>query len=49
MHPSFPKVTITNFMLGNFKSIETSACGTVDASVHACQQKSVHVYYSTTE
>ena len=36
------KVTITNLILGNLKSIETSACGTVDASVHAYQQREVH-------
>jgi len=31
-------------MLGNLKSIETSACGTVDAFVHDCQQQKVCVY-----
>lgn len=36
IQPSFPKVTITNLTLGNLKSIEMSACGTVDAPVHAC-------------
>lgn len=39
MQPSFPKVTVTNLTLGNLKSIETSALGTVGASVHTCQQK----------
>lgn len=42
MHPSFPKVTITNLMLDNLKSIQTNALGTVDASVHACHKRKVH-------
>lgn len=37
MHPSFPKVAITNLSLGSLNIIETSALGIVDVSVQACQ------------
>jgi hypothetical protein len=30
--------------LGNLKRIETSACGTVDASVHACQKRKITMH-----
>lgn len=46
IQPSFPKVTATNFTLGSLKRIETSACGIVDASVHACKQRKVICVYS---
>jgi len=39
MQPFFPKVTITNLILGKLRSIETSAFGIVAASVHAYHQK----------
>ena len=37
IQPSAPKVTITNFSLGNFNNMETSALGTDGAPVHVCQ------------
>lgn len=37
-HPSSPKVTITNLIFGNLRSMETSALEIDGASVHACHK-----------
>lgn len=45
IHPSSPKVTITNFNFGNLKRMETSALGMDGAPVHACETRNSQIQY----